>query len=215
MNGVVTRGPAGESHRRLLEAAQQGDRAAQEELLRRYEPLVRRVVWRLRPPPGCERDDLAQEARIGLIAAIRAWQSGRGPFPAFADRCVRNQALLAIQAAARHKHQLLSRAVSLDGAQGDDATGTGDSARLPMLDALPVHDPRSDPEARLLVNEQLRSVLRALPTLTQSERRALAGALAGESYEQLASTVGGTPKAISQAVGRARSKLAGAMPRAA
>ena len=106
--------------RRLLDAAQQDDRAALLELVRAYEPLVQRVVWRLRPPRGCEREDLAQEARIGLLTAIRAWRPERGPFPAFADRCVTNQALLALQAAARHKHQILSRAVHLEAAQAGD-----------------------------------------------------------------------------------------------
>jgi DNA-directed RNA polymerase specialized sigma subunit len=56
----------------LITAAQAGDPAAERELLRRYEPLVQRVVWKLRLPPGCEREDLAQEARVGLVAAIRA-----------------------------------------------------------------------------------------------------------------------------------------------
>jgi hypothetical protein len=55
----------------LVEAARQGDPSAERELRRRYEPLVQRVVWKLRLPPGCEREDLAQEARVGLVAAIR------------------------------------------------------------------------------------------------------------------------------------------------
>ena len=43
------------------------------------------------------------------------------------------------------------------------------------LDVLPAPgDARTDPEARLLVREQLSSVLRALPTLTTSERSARA-----------------------------------------
>ena len=74
-----------------------------------YEPLVQRVVWKLKLPLGCEREDLAQEARVGLLAAIRAWRPERGPFPAFADRCVSNQALLALKATAAQKHQVLSR----------------------------------------------------------------------------------------------------------
>ena len=59
--------------RHLIEAAQHGDAAAQEDLFRSYEPLVQPSVWKLRLPPGIEREDLAQEARIGLPAAIRAW----------------------------------------------------------------------------------------------------------------------------------------------
>jgi DNA-directed RNA polymerase specialized sigma24 family protein len=99
---------------RLVQAAQRGERGAQEMLVRRFEPLVQRVVWKLKLPRGCEREDLAQEARIGLLAGIRAWRPERGPFPAFADRCATNQALLAIQAATARKHQVLTLATSLD-----------------------------------------------------------------------------------------------------
>jgi DNA-directed RNA polymerase specialized sigma24 family protein len=98
---------------RLVQAAQRGERGAQEDLVRRFDPLVQRVVWKLKLPRGCEREDLAQEARIGL-PAIRAWRPERGPFPAFADRCATNQALLAIQAASARKHQVLTLATSLD-----------------------------------------------------------------------------------------------------
>jgi RNA polymerase sigma factor (sigma-70 family) len=203
------------TQRRLLEAAQQGDRTATEQLLRCYELLIWRVVWSLRPPAGCEREDLAQEARIGLLAAIRAWRPERGPFPAFAAHCVRNQALLAVQAAARHKHQLLSRAVSLDYEHGGDTTTDDDRSALPLLDALPAADTRTNPEARLLVSEQLRTVVHAVPSLTERERRALAGSLDGRSYSELGAIIGGTRKAASHAADRGRRKLARALRQAA
>ena len=97
----------------LLDAAQHDDRRAQEELLRRYEPLIRATVRRLRLPCRCDCGDIAQEARIGLLAAIRAWQPTRGPFRAFAATCARRQALKALDTAGARKHQLLSRALSL------------------------------------------------------------------------------------------------------
>lgn len=183
--------------------------------MRRYEPLVRRVVWQVRPPLGCEREDLAQEARIGLVAAIRAWRSERGPFPAFAERCVRNQTLLGVKAAGRHKHQLLGRAVRLDDQHGGDSTPAGTRNGFTLLETLAVRDAHGDPEARLLVREQLTSVARALPTLTDKERRALVGALNDQSYADLGVIIGGTPKAASQAACRARRKLAAVLPRAA
>jgi RNA polymerase sporulation-specific sigma factor len=195
------------TQRRLLKAAQQGDRAAIEQLLRRYERLIWRLVWSLHPPPGCEREDLAQEARIGLLAAIRAWRPERGPFPAFASHCVRNQALLAVKAAARHKHQLLTRAISLNHEYGGDATSSGQPWSLSLLGALPATGTGTDPETRLLVNEQLRTVVRAVPSLTERERRALAGALDGRSYAELGPIIGGSTKAASHAADRARRKL--------
>ena len=96
---------------RLLEAAQHGDLDALEQLARLYEPLVQRVVWKLKLSPGCEREDLAQEARLGLLAAIRARRPECGRFPAFADRCVSNQPLLALEAMSAQMHQVLSRAI--------------------------------------------------------------------------------------------------------
>jgi RNA polymerase sporulation-specific sigma factor len=203
------------TERRLLEAAQQDDRAAIEQILRRYERLIWRVVWSLHPPPGCEREDLAQEARIGLLAAIRAWQPQRGPFPAFARHCVRIQALLAVKAAGRHKHQFLTHAISLSYEYGGDTTATEDGSSLALIDALPATGTGTDPEMRLLVSEQLRTIMRAVPSLTERERRALAGTLDGRSYAELGPIIGGSPKAASHAADRARRKLAGALRQAA
>jgi RNA polymerase sporulation-specific sigma factor len=200
--------------RGLVQAAQRGDPGALDELVRRYEPLVQRVIWKLRLPRGCEREDLAQEARIGVLSAIRAWRPDRGPFPAFADRCATNQALLAIQAASARKHQVLTLATSLDSRR--ESHTVEDRPGSALIDTLAApHDPRDDPEAHLLVREQLASMLHALPTLTASERAGLAMALNGQSYQHLAPTFTGTPKAASQAAYRARRKLAAALSQAA
>ena len=48
--------------------------------MRRYEPLIGAILAGLRLPSGCERSDIAQEARIGLVRAIWAWRPERGPF---------------------------------------------------------------------------------------------------------------------------------------
>jgi RNA polymerase sigma factor (sigma-70 family) len=207
---------AASARNRLLEAAQLGDLDALEQITRLYEPLVQRVVRNLKLPLGCEREDLAQEARVGLLAAIRAWRPERGPFPAFADRCVSNQALLALQAAAAHKHQVLSRALPLDAPQSGRGRPANDRP-LPMLSETIAarRDTATDPELRLLVYEQLWNMRRALPSLTASERAGLAMAVNGQSPTRLASTLSGSPHAASQAAHRARRKLAAALDRAA
>ena len=184
--------------------------------MRRYERLIQRAVWKLRLPPGCDREDLAQEARVGLLSAIRAWRPERGPFPAFADRCVSNQVLLALNAMAARKHQILSRAASLDSPRDHCASLSDDRPTPALVDRLAARrDTDTDPELRLLVREQLASVLRALPSLTESERAGLAMALNGQSPTRLASTLPGSPHAASQAAHRARRKLAAAVAQAA
>lgn len=199
----------------LIDAARAGDPSAERELVRRYEPLVQRAVWSLRLPPGCEREDLAQEARIGLVAAIRAWEPKRGPFPAFADRFVTNQVLLALETHCRHKHQLLSRAIPLHSGHRRAPHPDDMGRMLTLLETLPARDAGTDPESRLLVREQLASVLRTLPTLTPSEHTALAGTLSGRSYQEMAPAPFGTWKAAEHAAYRARRKLAAALPQAA
>jgi hypothetical protein len=45
---------------------------------------------------------------------MREWRPERGAFPAFAQSCVKNKALLAVNSASRHEHQALNLAASLE-----------------------------------------------------------------------------------------------------
>lgn len=194
----------------LLEAAHRNDRRAEEELLRRYEPLVRALVARVRLPYGCDRDDLAQDARLGLLGAIRAWQPDRGPFGAFAARCARGQVVKALDRAGARKHQVLSRALSLDSSPARTTPRDlgDDMFSAPLHDRLASPSPMDQPVAMLLAREQLDGVLAGLPALTARERAALTGVLNGKSHQQLAAEQGSTRKAVSLALRRARRKLA-------
>src|SRR6516162_8937223 len=100
MTGCVTPpDSASRNEEMLVCAAQEGDWRAQGELLRRYEPLVRHTVRVLSLPCCCDPDDIAQEARLALVGAIRGWQAWRGPFPAFAEKCVRSKTANALSSA--------------------------------------------------------------------------------------------------------------------
>jgi RNA polymerase sigma factor (sigma-70 family) len=182
--------------------------------MRRYEPLVQRIARELSPPPHMTREDLAQEARIGLFAAIRAWRPARGPFSPFADRCASNRALVTVQAGFTRRQELLNRALPLGESYG--RAGAARSARPPPAIVEAVANPcnlHTDPESRLLTREELSSMVRALAALTEAERTALAGVMAGERYGQLGPALGRTAKGASQVVYRARRKLARALGR--
>ncbi len=205
MTTSLARGRVASSHEHaLLLAAQRGDPRAHEELLRRYEPLVGHIVRRLRLPCRCERADIAQEARIALLGAIRAWQPARGPFLPFAAHCMRTKMSTALSTARTHKHQLLSRALSLDCSPPLTFPPTPHSASASPAPA----GAHGDPVSVLLVREQLRALRAAWPTLTAKERAVLSGVLNGKSHRQLAIELTCTTKAIGRALRRARRKLA-------
>ena len=168
------------------------------------------MVARVRLPYGCDRDELAQDARLGLLGAIRAWQPDRGPFGAFAARCARGQVIKALDRAGARKHQLLSRAVSLDPPSSSWAAGdpAGEVSRASLYDVIPSGSRFDQPLAMLLAREQLDRVLTALPTLTVRERSALAGVLNGKSHQQLAVEQGSNSNAVKLSLRRARRKLA-------
>jgi RNA polymerase sigma factor (sigma-70 family) len=204
MTTFTARGPAASLHEgALLAEAQHENQYALEELLRRYEPLVRATLRRLRLPARVDRDDIAQELRLELLAAIRGWRSDRGPFPAFAATCVRNRAIKALNTAGAEKHKLLSCALSLHAAPIGMA---GSEDGLPCCIEVPSR--LAQPEVTVLAREQLAAVCAGLSVLTHKERIALSGTLNGRSHRELAEAQGVTPKAVSLALRRARDKLA-------
>jgi RNA polymerase sigma factor (sigma-70 family) len=218
------RGTASLTDRALLLAAQNDHPHALDEMIARYEPLIGAIVASLRLPCGCERADLAQEARLGLARAIRAWQPARGPFPAFAALCARNQALRALDAAGARKHQLLSRARSLDDHQprakarlslvqtpvpARDALEPGESLfHVPLGEQLASTSTQADPVRRVIAREELGAVLAALPTLTPLERLVLAATVNDKSQRQLAGELGCSRRTVMIALRSAREKLA-------
>ena len=179
--------------------------------------------WSARSSRACDRRVAVTEKSSrrtpgsGCCGAIRAWQPDRGPFGAFAARCARGQVIKALDRAGARKHQLLSRAVSLDPPSSRWAAGdpAGEVSRASLYDVIASNSRLDQPVAMLLAREELDRVLAALPTLTARERAALTGVLNGKSHQQLAAEHGSTRKAIALALRRARRKLAAEEPLAA
>ena len=86
---------------RLVRMAQSGSDAAYSEIMARYRGFVR-VKSRGYFLVGAEREDVLQEATIGLFKAIRDYDWERqASFRSFADLCITRQLITAIKTSRR------------------------------------------------------------------------------------------------------------------
>ena len=138
----------------LCTLAASGDRIAEEALVMRYHRLVR-ICARPYFLAGGDSEDLIQEGMVGLLAAIREYDSGKAAsFRTFAEVCIKNRLISVIKAAARDKHIPLNNYVSFETPL---FSGNGDHYAYGAADQL-----QEDPEAILLGREAFQERMRAL-----------------------------------------------------
>ena len=181
----------------LCTLAASGDRIAEEALVMRYHRLVR-ICARPYFLAGGDSEDLIQEGMVGLLAAIREYDSGKAAsFRTFAEVCIKNRLISVIKAAARDKHIPLNNYVSFETPL---FSGNGDHYAYGAADQL-----QEDPEAILLGREAFQERMRALEgQLSGFEASILRLYLNGLSYSE----VNKSPKSVDNAVQRIRRKLA-------
>ena len=89
------------SDEELIFRLRQGETEISDYLMEKYKDMVRKqaramYLW------GGENDDLIQEGMLGLLAAIRGFQSGKETsFRTYAEICVRSRLYAAVRAAQR------------------------------------------------------------------------------------------------------------------
>jgi RNA polymerase sporulation-specific sigma factor len=212
--------PTTGSERRMILAARRGDPIAQARVLTQYEPMMRLIARRLYLPGG-DPDDLAQEARMGLLDAMRTWDPARGvPFSNFAWLCSTREARNAVHAARSSKHHALTTAMPLGVADGSAKDGytAGETPldfqanaerRRRVRTAAPAVGAGGDhdPVAKTLAREQLQALIARTRTLSRLERRALMLANNDRSHTEIAATLHIRVRAVNNALQRARHKL--------
>lgn len=179
----------------------QGDRAAEETLVLRYSRLVR-VCARPFFLAGGDSEDLIQEGMLGLISAIREFQTGRGAqFRTFAELCIRRRVISAVKSAAGGKHTPLNNYVSLD-----PSLFLADQDTAPLGTA---YQRQGNPEDLVIHQENLSALEQTIQkNLTGLEAQVLARYLDGASYAEIAEEVQRSTKSVDNAVQRIRRKVA-------
>ncbi|MGV8082137.1 MAG: sigma-70 family RNA polymerase sigma factor [Coriobacteriia bacterium] len=187
---------------RLVVLSRQGDSRATDAIVRRYRNLIHsraRSYFLI----GAERDDLVQEGMIGLLKAIREFDESRlTTFSSFADVCVSRHILSAVKGAARRKHSPLNGYVSLWPSRDEGSPGTSVADALSSVET-------ADPAEIVLAAAQAGSLEERLRgTLSRFEAKTVSLYVAGHSYCEIADMLGRPPKAVDNALQRAKRKIA-------
>ena len=163
-----------------------GDQEAFAAVMQQLTPLIHAQIRQCRGA-GIEDEDLAQEALMGLLAAVRTYRpDGGAAFTTYATTCIRHRLLSAVRRAApRTDHE------------------------LPLDEEMDLTDPTGDPALRLQEQDALEDLLFHLQgRLTPMEYSVLLLRLSNCSYEEIAGRLEVSKKAVDNAVQRLRRKLA-------
>lgn len=185
-----------------IELAKNGDKEALDYFFQKYQPIM---YWKATQYflQGAERDDLLQEAMIGLFKAIRDYSPNKdASFRTFAEICINRQLLSAVKRSARKKNQPLNQSLSLDTPMteehGPDWT---------LLDVISEQSAQT-PEDYLLKNEDQIDISKRLDSVTSPfEKEVLRCYLEGKSYQEMADYFGKNVKAIDNAIQRIKKKM--------
>lgn len=177
------------SDQELAARYRNGEEGACTALLARYASLINRWIgsWGI---PGADREDLRQEACMGLLNAIRTYDPAKNTcFEAYASRCVGNRVKNLLAAASTHKARARNHTLSIDDLR--EMEGHGDN-----------------PETILLDKEALARLREVIDTaLSPLEKDVLFAYLGGHSYQETALMLGSPQKSVDKALQRVRRKL--------
>lgn len=196
--------PCGCGETELILRAREGDATALAVLLDRYRWLARsksRSYFVL----GADREDVVQEAMIGLYTAVRDFVPERGvSFRTFAEVCVSRSVLTAVKRGARHKHGPLNRALRLEA----PASTLAHDHDGPTLAELVPAVAAADPLAEVIAGEQLTALMCHLAeVLSDLEVQVLRHHVQGKSYDDIAGMLQRHVKSVDNALQRIRRKV--------
>ena len=183
----------------LVLLAQGEDGEAFEVLIKRYKEMVKGQAYRYYIA-GSDREDIIQEGMLGIFKAVLGYdQAKEASFHTFADLCVKRQIIDAVRRATRRKHDPLNESLSLD-----KLVEEGESYTYQDI----IGDKTFNLEDTVILNDEIDLVAKkGKEIFSYLEWTVLMEYLRGESYREIAASMGRSPKAIDNAIQRMKHKL--------
>jgi RNA polymerase sporulation-specific sigma factor len=185
----------------IVKKAQNGDKEAEEYLIRKYKEYVKNRTLQYYIA-GADRDDIIQEGMIGIFKAIRDYESDKAAsFSTFAELCVTRQIISAIKQARRLKHGPLNTYVSLSKPISDEEPSNN-------LENTLLSGKDSDPESMLLLKEKINHIQdNGSDIFSKLELGVLKEFLQGKNYIEIADLLNKPSKSIDNTIQRIKKKL--------
>lgn len=183
----------------LLEHAQDGDQEAVREIFDNYRNFVflKAKNYFL---VGADREDLIQEGMIGLLKAIRAYDSSNAAsFKTFATICIKRQLITAIKSANSQKNMALNSAIGLYGESSDDREVVYSKG----LESYVIYNP----EEMYLTKEQIVGLKEYLfDHLSEFEQDVFKNMVKGHTYKEISYKLNKKVKSVDNAIQRIKRK---------
>ena len=183
----------------LVKIGREGNCEAMNLLIQRYR---RTAAIRARKyyMAGSDRDDVVQEAMIGIFNAVRDFNlDAKVSFATFVNLCIERQIQSAVTRSNRKKHRILSESISLDAESDID----GNQEITNLNETVASSDPENDPEAMAVVSEAVRS----LNGFSKLENQVWQLMLSGKSPAEIEKILDKSTKTVDNTIQRIRNKL--------
>ncbi|MDE5985563.1 MAG: sigma-70 family RNA polymerase sigma factor [Eubacterium sp.] len=176
----------------ILSNAQSGDNAYLEAVIVKYRQIVEFIASKYKESP-MEREDLIQEGMIGLLAAIKSYDSKKGAsFNTYSKICIDNSIQTALRKFNRQKDIPLQNVVEY------------------QEEEMPIENGFDSAEDIVIAQESVSLLTKVLrENLSDFENEVLRLHIVGCSYNEIAKRLCKSPKAIDNALQRVRKKLIG------
>lgn len=176
-----------EQEKAMLELARKERQEAFEEIAREFSCHVKKATRRFFMP-GADKEDVQQEALVGLNQAVRTFDSTYGRTLAeHIQMCMRNSVVRAVRSSTRKKHQVLSRSVDFED----------------LHPASLQSDPSQEVEGKLMVESLIKHLKQ---NLSSFEIESLAARVKGDTVQQIGQRFNVPSKKVENALFRARQK---------